>query len=261
VRLLFLGDIIGRPGPNAGAARLGELVDEYSIDFVIANAENASGGLGLMPEAAQELLHCGIDVLTTGNHVWAKRQLYPLLDQEPRLLRPHNYPLGNPGHGVGLYQSAKGEPVGVINLLGRTFMEPLESPFTCVESLVEGLRAEGCGTIVLDFHAEATSEKHAMGWLLDGKVTAVLGTHTHVQTNDARLLEAGTAYVTDVGLCGPRDSVLGLTREPILQRFLLQTPQRFEVAKGPVLLCGAVIAADEGTGKATSVTLVQELAE
>ncbi len=258
MKILFLGDVVGRPGRRALSEHLPELKTLYSVDFVVANCENASGGLGVMPEAVVQLLESGVDVLTSGNHVWAKKQLYPVLDTEPRLLRPQNYPEGVPGRGVGVYETAGGEKIGVMNLLGRIFMEPVESPFVWAERCLEDLAAAECDTILVDFHAEATSEKIALGWFLDGRVSAVIGTHTHVQTSDARLLEKGTAYLTDAGMCGPRDSVLGLAREPILKRFLLQTPQRFEVAKGPVQLNGALIETDN-RGRALSIELVQQL--
>jgi metallophosphoesterase (TIGR00282 family) len=252
MRFLFLGDIVGRPGREAVAAALPALREREGIDFVLANAENASGGLGLSPKCGRELLAAGIDVLTSGNHIWKFRDIPALLAETDRLLRPANFPDPAPGRGVGVYRLPGLAPVAVLNLQGRTFMQPLDCPFAAAERILAALPAEA--TIrILDFHAEATSEKIALALHLDGRISAVLGTHTHVQTADARLLPKGTAYVTDLGMCGPRDSCLGMEAESIVRRFMTGLPERFEVAAGPVVLQGAIFDIEDSTGTALCI--------
>lgn len=251
MKVLFIGDITGKPGRRLVVNRVAALRRTHGVDVVIANGENAAGGLGITPDAATELLDAGVDLLTGGNHSWHHREAYDLLDSEPRILRPANYPPGVPGRGAAVVRSNAGVPVGVLNLQGRVFMPELDDPFRQAREQAESLRAS-VPTVIVDFHAEATSEKVAMGWYLDGFVTAVVGTHTHVQTADERILPQGTAYITDVGMTGPRDGIIGMAREAILERFLTQLPARFQVAPGPVQLSAVIIAAD-GDGRARSI--------
>lgn len=261
MKILFLGDIVGRPGRKIVRERLPRLREALALDMVLANGENASGGLGLSAKNARELLNSGVDVLTSGNHVWKFPDVGALLRNEPRVLRPANYPPGAPGSGLGVYELPGLPPVAVLNLLGRTFMPPVDCPFRAAEALLAGLPDE-VRVRVVDFHAEATSEKIALGWHLDertsGRVGALAGTHTHVQTNDARVLPGGMAYVTDLGMCGPRDGCLGMKSGPIVQRFLNGLPAKFEVAGGVAVLQGALFDIDESTGRARSVRLVNE---
>lgn len=252
MNILFLGDIVGRPGRNAVAAQIRALRSGLGLDAVIANGENASGGIGINAKAARELLCLPVDALTSGNHIWKHKDIFAFFNETNRLLRPANYPQGAPGAGVGLYSTTQGEPYAVINLLGRTYMEAVDCPFQTADTLLAGLPGEVRVRLV-DFHAEATSEKKAMGWFLDGRVSAVLGTHTHVQTNDARILPKGTAVITDVGMCGPVDSVIGMAPVPVVDRFLSCMPVRFEVARGPSRLEGALCSIDAATGRAVSI--------
>jgi hypothetical protein len=257
VKLLFLGDIVGEPGRRAVRTLLPGLVAREGIGFVIANGENSAGGNGITASIATELFSYGIDVITTGDHVWDQRETAGLLGKEPRLLRPGNYPAGVAGSG-SVVVARPGQPaVGVMNLQARTFMPAIENPFTFAVSEVARLRAE-TPILFLDFHGEATSEKIAMGRMLDGKVTAVVGTHTHVQTADEQVFPGGTAYLTDAGFTGPHDSVLGREVEPIIRRFLTNMPQRFEVASGRILMQGALIDLDDVTGRALSIRRVSE---
>jgi metallophosphoesterase (TIGR00282 family) len=255
MQILFIGDIVGKPGRQAVASFLPDLQKEYKFDLIIANAENASGGRGLTKEVAHELYDCGIHFLTMGNHVWDQKEIVKFIDDERRLIRPANYPKGVPGKGYG-YVIQNGIKTGIINLSGRIFLSPLENPFTMVMQLVNTIAAE-TPVIIVDFHAEATSEKVALGWLLNGKVSAVLGTHTHIQTADARVLDQGTAYITDVGMTGPRDSVLGVKKEIVINNFLTQMPARFEVAGGTIQINAVVLDIDEKTGKTRQVTPIQ----
>ncbi len=250
--ILFIGDISGKPGRRAVSKLLGPLRDRYAADLVIANAENAAGGIGLTKPTAKELLDAGIDVITLGNHAFAKRDIHPMLDQEPRIIRPANYPVGVPGRGWGEYEARRGRRVTVINLVGRVFMNPVDCPFVCTNSILAGLPEEA-RTVVVDMHAEATSEKMAMGWHLDGRVSAVIGTHTHIQTSDERVLPHGTAYLTDAGMTGVHDSVLGLDKDAVLEKFLLQIPGRFEVAEGEATLQGVVLTIDPQSGRALDI--------
>ncbi len=257
MNLLFIGDIVGRPGRRALRAFLPDLVRRHQIDLAVANAENAAGGLGVTSEVAEELLAAGVDVLTTGNHVWRHRKFIEFAEADRRVLRPANSPPGVPGHGSEVYVTEHSGTVGVLNLVGRVFMEPLDCPFRAANREIEALRGR-TNMIVVDMHAEATSEKAAMGWHLDGRASAVIGTHTHVQTADERILPAGTAYITDVGMTGPRDSVIGVKQEPIIERFLTGMPTRFEVATGPLMLSAVVVDIDPETGTARSVERVVE---
>ena len=256
MNILFIGDIIGRPGRQLVRDELPRLIDRHMIDLVVANAENAAAGFGLTPDVVFELFDVGIDVMTTGNHVWDKRDGLICLDQEPALLRPANYPPGVPGHGVGVFRTAAGLPVAVINLEGRVFMGGLDCPFRKADELLAGLGV-GQKIILVDFHAEATSEKGALGAYLDGRVSAVVGTHTHVQTADERVLPGGTAFISDAGMTGARDSVIGIRKELSIQRFMTQMPVRYEIAKKDPVLCGVVIAVDEVSGRATGIERVQ----
>ncbi|HEX4962069.1 MAG TPA: TIGR00282 family metallophosphoesterase [Thermoanaerobaculia bacterium] len=252
MKLLFVGDVIGKPGRRALHSLLPRLVDHHRADYVVVNVENSAGGFGVTPEVLGELASLPIDVYTTGNHMWDKKEGVAILDREPRLLRPHNYPEGNPGRGLHVGETAAGIPVAVINLEGRVFMHHLDSPFLIADRLLAGLDRK-VKAIFVDFHAEATSEKQALGFYLDGRVSAVVGTHTHVPTADERVLPKGTALLTDVGMTGPYESIIGMRPDKVLKRFLLQTPASFEVAKRDVRLAAAVIDIDEETGKARGI--------
>jgi 2',3'-cyclic-nucleotide 2'-phosphodiesterase len=252
VKLLFIGDIIGKPGRQAVSRELHRLVDRYMVDLVIANGENAAGGFGITEETANDLYKCGIDVLTSGNHVWDKKESVAFVNREERLLRPANYPEGAPGRGSGLYTTAGGARVAVINLEGRVFMNNLECPFRTADREISRLQAE-TPIILVDFHAEATSEKTSLGWYLDGRVSAMIGTHTHIQTADERILPGGTAYLTDAGMTGSIDSVIGVRKDEAIAKFLSQLPTKFEVAKNNLRLNAVTVAVDEVSGKAVSV--------
>jgi len=252
VRILFIGDIVGKPGRELVRRGLAGLVDHHQLDFVIANAENSAAGFGITREIGEQLLDWGVDVMTSGNHIWDKKEALDYIGAEPRLLRPINYPAGVPGNGSYLARTKDGVSVGVINAMGRVFMLNIDDPFTRVLEEVDALR-QRTRIIFVDFHAEATSEKIAMGWHLDGKVTAVVGTHTHVQTADERILPKGTAYLTDVGMTGPHDSIIGVEIEPALGKFLNALPARFETATANPRLNAVVIEADEQTGHATDI--------
>ena len=244
----MVGDVIGRPGRRAVRALLPGLRQEYAIDLIIANGENAAGGIGITTETADELFESDVDVITSGNHIWAQREIIPTLDSSPAILRPLNYPQGVPGHGYFI----KGEAM-VVNLIGRTFIGNFDCPFRAIDQLLEDLADRKPPVIIVDFHAEATSEKVAMGWYLDGRVSAVLGTHTHVGTVDARLLPKGTAHITDVGMTGPLDSVIGDDINTVLTRFLTQLPYRISVGKGNVILNSVLVEIEETTGRAKHI--------
>jgi 2',3'-cyclic-nucleotide 2'-phosphodiesterase len=258
--ILFIGDIVGRPGRDLVQKGLRTLLDHYDVDVTIANAENAAAGFGLTRDIGETLLEWGIDVMTSGNHIWDKKEVLEYIAVEPRLLRPANYPAGVPGRGSCVAQTRDGRSVGVINVMGRVFMAPLDDPFAVVLREIDAVRHRA-RIIVVDVHAEATSEKIAMGWHLDGRVTAVIGTHTHVQTADERVLPGGTAYLTDAGMTGPHDSIIGMEKEPSLSRFLNGMPTKFEPAAGNPRLNGAVIEADDKTGRATKITRISYSAE
>ena len=251
MRILMVGDVIGRPGRRAVRALVPGLRQEYGIDLVIANGENAAGGLGLTRETVEELFESDVDVITSGNHIWAQREIIPALDSDLAILRPLNYPPGVPGHGYLI----KGETL-VVNLLGRTFIGNFDCPFRAMDQLLEELADNKPSTIIVDFHAEATSEKVAMGWHLDGRVSAVLGTHTHVGTVDARLLPKGTAFITDVGMTGPLDSVIGDDTDAVLMRFLTQLPHRISVGKGSVILNSVLVEIEEATGRTKYISRI-----
>jgi metallophosphoesterase (TIGR00282 family) len=251
-RLLFIGDIVGRPGRELVRKGLNGLRSYHQIDLVIANAENAAAGFGITRDIGDELLDTGIDVMTSGNHIWDKKEAIEYIGAESRLLRPLNYPAGVPGNGSYVARAQNGESVAVLNLMGRVFMNNIDDPFATALTAIESLRTRA-RIIFVDFHAEATSEKVAMGWHLDGKVTAVIGTHTHVQTADDRILPKGTAYLTDVGMTGPHDSIIGVEIEPALSRFRTGMPARFETATGNPRLHAVVVEADETAGRATEI--------
>ena len=257
LRLLFLGDIIGEPGRRAVIEMLPTLKSAWELDFVVVNGENVAAGRGITPKLAIDLLRCGVAVITTGDHVWDQKDIVSFIDTEPRLLRPINYPEGTPGGGSIVLETAKGK-VGVINVQGRTFMLPaLENPFRRVWDEVEQIRAQ-TPVIFVDVHAETTSEKIALGRFLDGKVSVVAGTHTHVQTADDQIFPGGTAFICDAGMCGPTESVLGREIQPIVQRFYSSMPVNFPVAKGEVKLHGLMVDIDEESGRATSVQRIAE---
>jgi metallophosphoesterase (TIGR00282 family) len=255
MNILFIGDIVGKPGREMVRRGLRGLIERYDIDLTIANAENSANGFGVTKEIGDTLLEWGVDVMTSGNHIWDKKEAIEYIATEPRLLRPANYPPGTPGRGSYVAQTGDGRAVGVINAMGRVFMLPIDDPFQIVLKEIEAIRHR-TKVIIVDFHAEATSEKVAMGWHLDGKVTAVLGTHTHVQTADERVLPNGTAYLTDSGMTGPHDSIIGMEKEPSLGRFLNAMPSKFEPATGNPRLNGAVVTADDRTGRATQITRI-----
>ncbi|NLC51253.1 MAG: TIGR00282 family metallophosphoesterase [Firmicutes bacterium] len=259
MRILIVGDIVGSPGRNCLFSLLPELKKEEKIDFVIVNAENAAGGVGVTPKIASTLLNAGVDVLTSGNHIWDKKEIYAYLDDEKRILRPGNYPPETtPGRGSGIYSSGQNK-IAVLNIAGRVYMPIIDCPFRYALKEIEVLSKE-TKTIIVDFHAEATSEKKAMGWFLDGKVSAVIGTHTHVQTADARLLPGKTAYITDVGMTGAYDSILGVDTKPVIKKFLTQMPVRFNVSKSETLQFNAVIVDnDTETGLAKNIKPIYKL--
>lgn len=252
MRILFVGDIFGKPGRDIAQKAIPALIESRGIDLVIANVENSAAGFGVTGDIAETILKYGVDVMTSGNHIWDKKEVLEYIPRQPRLLRPANFPAGVPGRGSWVGKTRTGEPIAVINVMGRVFMQPLDDPFAVVLREIEAVRGKA-RVILVDFHAEATSEKVAMGWHLDGRVTAIFGTHTHVQTADERLLPKGTAYLTDVGMTGPHDSIIGVTVEAALGRFVNAMPARFEAATGPGRLNAILITADPATGKATGI--------
>ena len=259
IRILFLGDVVGEPGRKAVIERLSVLKQSHAIDFIIVNGENAAGGRGITPKICIDLLRAGAAVVTTGDHVWDQQEIADYFPTEPRLLRPINYPAGTPGNGSVVLETAKGK-VAVIQVQGRSFMQPpLENPFLAVEAEVERLRGEGIRVIVVEIHAETTSEKIAMGRMLDGKVSLVVGTHTHVQTADDSIFPGGTGYLTDAGMCGPEESILGRAIDSVVWRFRTGMPTRFPVAKGPVRLCGVIIEADIVSGGCLEIKKLSDL--
>jgi len=257
MNILCIGDIVGRPGREAVASLLPKLIEEHDLELVIANAENAAGGAGIIQKVAEELFASGCDILTTGDHVWDKKDVFDFLDQTPALLRPANFPADTPGHGFFVTETKRGRKIGVINLLGRVFMRynvlcPFESATKVLKEIYRQTRIA-----IVDFHGEATSEKIAFGHFMDGKVSAVFGSHTHVQTADEKILPLGTGYLTDVGMTGPFDSVIGQKKESIIERFLTTIPHKFEVATGDVALNGVVFTIDEKTGVTTKILRIQ----
>ena len=260
MNILFIGDIVGSPGRTAIKEILPKLKKKKKIDFTIANAENAAGGSGITPEIACELFDLGIDAITSGDHIWKKREIYDFLDSDKRILRPANYPASDPGTGATIVETKDGIEVGIINVLGRVFLSSLDCPFKTTDALAAQLKKK-TSIIIVDVHAEATSEKIALGKFLDGKVSAVIGTHTHVQTADEHVLPNGTAYITDAGMTGPFDSVIGRKTDQILERFITQMPTKFEVATGDIRLQGVVVTVDEKIGTASNIERVHERLE
>jgi len=260
MKILVIGDIVGRPGRVVVERTVVRLREERRIDLVVANCENAAGGAGITPSVAEELFSAGVDVLTSGNHVWRKREALDLLKRDPRIIRPANYPDGAPGTGSTIVETLSGQKVGILNVMGRVFMEPLDCPFRTAERELARLKLV-TPVIIVDMHAEATSEKVAMGWFLDGKVSCVFGTHTHIPTADERILPQGTAFITDVGMTGPYDSVIGRRVDQILERFLSNLPHKSEVAEENVQLRGLLVDVNPSTGRASSVERITETLE
>ncbi|MFN8628457.1 MAG: TIGR00282 family metallophosphoesterase [Candidatus Binatia bacterium] len=260
MKILFLGDVVGKPGRRMLTRALPRLIDREQLDLVIANCENIAGGAGVDAKSARQLLDAGVDILTSGNHIWRHAEIGEFLAHEPRVLRPANFPPMVPGRGWTVVETAGGTAVAVVNLLGRVFLNSVDCPFRMAESLLPELHA--CAPVVIvDIHAEATSEKSAMGWFLDGKVSGVFGTHTHIQTADECILPGGTAYITDVGMCGPIASVIGVRPELAIRKFLTQMPVRFEVAGGPVALHGVCVDIDPHSGRAKSIRRILETSD
>jgi 2',3'-cyclic-nucleotide 2'-phosphodiesterase len=257
MRILCIGDVFGKPGRQALKGLVPSLVDRHGLDLVIANVENASGGIGLTVDTAKELLAGPLDLMTTGNHIWKHKEILPLLEKEPRIIRPLNYPAGTPGRGYTILETAGRDRVAVINLEGRIFMNPIGCPFACAEEVIAPLRNQ-TKIILVEIHAEATSEKRALGWFLDGKVSAVYGTHTHVLTADEEILPGGTGYISDLGMTGPYDSVIGMRKEEVIEHFLTMRPTSFTAAKRNIRLCGAIFDIDQETGRTRSVERVNE---
>lgn len=255
MKILFIGDIVGRAGRNILSRNLDRLVDQHAVDFIIINGENAAGGFGLTDGIVKEFRKLGVHVITSGNHIWDKKEFISSLDRHDDVLRPGNYPPGTPGRGMGIYETNIGTKIAVINLEGRVFMNTLDCPFRMADSYLEQL-GDDVAVIFVDFHAEASSEKMALAHYLDGRVSVVIGTHTHVPTADEQILPGGTAYQTDAGMTGSRDSVIGIRKEIAMEKFVTQLPARFEVAKKNPVLCGVLIDVDETTGHATSIERV-----
>lgn len=258
MKVLFLGDIVGRPGRRAVERLLPRLIDTENLALVVGNCENVTDGAGVDPGEAHRLLEAGIDVLTSGNHIWRRKEILEYIEENNRLLRPLNFPDGTPGEGWTIRETAGGVPVGVINLVGRVFMDSVDCPFRSIERVLPTLAARA-RVILVDMHCEATSEKGAMGWFLAGRVSAVLGSHTHVQTSDERLLSGGTAFITDAGMCGPTESVIGVDKDAAIRRFLTHMPGKLEVATGPAALEGVVLEVDTATGRASSIRRLREV--
>jgi 2',3'-cyclic-nucleotide 2'-phosphodiesterase len=256
MKVLFIGDIVGEPGRKALRNGLPPLIDKLKIDFVIANAENAAGGFGITRPVCEEIFSVGVNILTSGNHIWDKKEAMQYIMEEKRLLRPANYPDEAPGYGSIIAETPAGEKIAVLNLAGRVFMNQLDCPFKTAKAALLKLKEE-TRVIIVDFHAEATSEKAAFGWFLDGEVSAVIGTHTHVQTADEKILPEGTAFITDVGMTGPINSIIGVKKELVISKFLTQVPVRFETAKGLSMLSCVVLEIDAKTGRAASIERLQ----
>ena len=254
MKIAIFGDAIGRPGRKAVMSEIAALKD--SIDFFIVNGENASGGIGLTPETAKEFFDNGVDIITSGNHIWNKKEMVSSIDNFKTLLRPNNYP-DAPGRGYCVVNK-NGYRLGVLNLQGRTFMPPIDCPFKSADAALSAIGSEA-DAVIVDFHAEATSEKVALGKYLDGRVAALVGTHTHVQTSDERILSNGTAYMTDLGMCGPMDSVIGMTYDAVIKKFLTALPVHFEIGKGDISICGAIIEINHSTGKATNIERINKI--
>ena len=253
MNVLFVGDIMGEPGRRVLLKHLSKAIEDHQVDLVVGNGENAAGGFGITPDIAEELFDLGLSAITLGNHAWDKREAMPYLEKEPRVIRPANYPDGAPGKGTCVIETVQGERLGILQLMGRVFMPMVDCPFRVAERELSQLENQA-DYILVDMHAETTSEKMAMGYFLDGKVAAVLGTHTHVQTADEQILPQGTGYLTDVGMTGPVQSVIGMKPNLVIQKFLTQLPRRFEVAPGPSVLSGAVVEFDPTTKKTNKIT-------
>jgi len=257
MNILLIGDIVGNPGREAIKAFLPNLVEKNNIDFIVANAENSAGGSGIIPKVAQELFSYGINVLTSGDHVWKRKEIFEIIDTENRLLRPLNYPKPALGRGFTIIENKKGIKIAVINLLGRVFLDPMDCPFKATESVLSEIKKE-TNIILIDFHAEATSEKLALFYYLDGLVSCIAGTHTHIQTADERISEKGTAYITDLGMTGPFDSVLGRKKEQVIERLISRLPVKLDVAEGDLQLQGIIVSVEPSNGKATSIRRIVE---
>jgi metallophosphoesterase (TIGR00282 family) len=259
MRILFLGDVVGKPGRRAVERLVPRLIDCEHLSLVIANCENVTDGAGVDPEDVESLLSSGVDILTSGNHIWRRKQIIEFIEADCRLLRPLNFPAGTPGAGWTVHETASGVPVVVVNLIGRVFMDSVDCPFQAIDRILPELSARARVTVV-DMHCEATSEKGAMGWFLRGRVTAVVGSHTHVQTADERILPGGTAFITDAGMCGPTESVIGVDKDAAIRRFITHMPAKLEVARGPAVVQGVVIDVDESTGRALDIKRIQMVA-
>lgn len=258
MNILLIGDIIGKPGRHAVHNCLGKVRSEHSIDFIIANGENIANGTGIQPDSFKMLLDMGVDVVTTGNHIWSKKESREILGKDARLLRPHNYPSENPGTGLGVYD-CKGTPIAVLNLMGRVFMYPIDCPFKTADRALEQIGGKA-KIVMVDMHCEATSEKRAMGWYLNGRVSSVTGTHTHIMTADEEILPGGTAYLTDIGMSGSPNSIIGMKQQQVLSRFLTGAPARFEVSEElPYLFQAVVVSVDKETGKATQIQRIRQI--
>lgn len=256
INVMLVGDICGKPGRQAAAHYIPLLKKQNDLELVIANGENSAGGIGITKEIAAELFDIGIDIITTGNHIWDKKEVFDFIDREDRLLRPANYPAGTPGRGFQIIRT-KTYRAGVINLAGRVFMPQIDCPFHAADAIIKEISAE-CEIIIIDFHAEATSEKMALAWYLDGEVSCIAGTHTHIQTADNRILPQGTAYISDLGMVGPWNSILGMEKEAVIQKFITGLPARFTVAKGESIFCAIIVTINVKTGQAENITRIQE---
>jgi len=258
MNILIIGDIIGKPGRHAVHNCMTRVKTDYAIDFVVANGENLAGGTGIQPDTFKQILDIGVDVVTTGNHIWSKKEVKEILGKDPRLLRPHNYPIENPGTGLGVYD-CKGTPIAVLNLMGRVFMYPIDCTCKAADRALSGIQGQA-KMVIVDMHGEATSEKRAMGWYLNGRVTSVTGSHTHVMTADEEILPGGTAYLTDIGMSGSPNSDIGMKQEQVLQKFITGAPVRFEVSEAlPYLFQAVVVTTDKETGKATKIERIRQL--
>ena len=258
MNVLFIGDIVGEPGRRVIAKKLPKVIERYQVNVVVGNGENVAGGFGITPELADDLFDLGFSAITTGNHAWDKKEIMEFFRKESRLLRPANYPPGAPGKGAMLLELPSGEKLGLLQIMGRAFMPALDCPFRVAEREVATLKQQA-NAVIVDMHAETTSEKMAMAYFLDGQVTAVVGTHTHVQTADEQILPKGTAYLTDIGMTGPQQSVIGFKKDLVIEKFVTQLPRRFEVASGPAVFSAALVCLDTSTGKAIGIQRIREL--
>jgi len=257
IQILYIADVVGEPGYEIVSSCIQDLKKKGNIDLTIANGENSASGKGMTANIAQSFFDLGIDVITSGNHIWHKEKFLPILDENPRILRPLNYPPDCPGHGSCIVEIAQDYRIGVINLQGRSFMYSIDCPFRSADSEIERLTKEGIRVIIVDFHAEATAEKIALGWYLDGRVSGLIGSHTHVQTADERILPGGTAYITDAGMTGPFNSVIGMDKDVAINRFLTQLPVRYKIAQGDTKFCGVILSVDGNSGRSHSISRYQ----